>query len=867
MSDAAAIDAPQPSTSRNLGLLAIALVVTALVFARALQGDFVYDDGLTVSRNPVITSLANIPQMFARPMWEFAGARDTATVGFWRPLSTVALAIGWALGAGKPIAFHVLSLALHLAAVAVAFRLALRITKITSIAFFAALLFGVHPVHVESVAWISAINDPLSGLFALLSLDAYVAWRERGSSGSPWLAGVWLLLGLLSKEMAFAVIPMALGYDVAVLVTTKEKRDWRWVRALTPFAVTLAVYFVARAAVFGSLAAGFDRTTTSFGVSTLRSLMLRVELLGGGLKLLLAPIELKVFRPFVPQLSWAVIGWPLFMIAVWTASVTVHARRKSRAAVVAVLFAALALTPLLVNVGALGLFPLADRYLYVAVFGAVLLVSMACLRGIIPHHVGVTVLAITAALCGWQSFERTAIWKDEKTLLQTAAQESPRSPYAQWQLGRIELDEYRRTGDTQALTASNTAFLQALALGSAAQRGDTTIFVVTEDFTQSNVGLGWTEFYRAQLMEPHDYSVPETVFNMTTKRYPLSVEAWTGLGVTKTALGDLDAAEKALTTALGIDPHYVEAHRNLGELWMRRGKWSEAQREFATALAGRPDHVEYLLALAGAYENGGDDANALTQVERAATLAPNLSEPIVLRGILLARKGDLDGALAQFDRALVVRDSDGNAWLQKGKVLLARQEKNGALRCFQRACDLATDNFEAHYNAGALLLSMEGVSSAMPYLTRAYEHRPDNATGKTLRDTLLKLPIQSADTYLNLATADADRKDARGALEWLALALKIAPNDGKTLYLQGAMLKETGDRDGALRVWKRACDLLPGSLMAQESTAALLIELGDKTSARAYLERALAIAKKAEGQSPDAQAAIAELEKKLAETQ
>lgn len=866
MTDVADATTPKTSTGLSIGLTLLALLVTALVFARALNGEFVYDDGLTVSRNPVITSLANIPQMFARPMWDFAGAREVGTVGYWRPLSTVALALGWTIGAGKPFAFHVLALALHLAAVAVAFRLALRLTQSASIAFFAAHLFGVHPLHVESVAWISAINDPLSGLFALLSFDAYVGWRERGSAGTPWLAGVWLLLGLLSKEMAIAVIPLAIGYDLVVRATSKEKREWRWRSAMTPFAVTFALYYLARALVFGSILAGFDRTTTAFGVSTLRTLMLRVELLGGGLKLLVWPAELQAFRPFVPELSWAVIGAPLVIVALWIALVAVIVRRRSRATTVAAVFAPLALTPLLVNVGALGLFPLADRYLYVAVFGVALLVSIVVVRAV-AQPIAVFVLGAAAALCAWQSYARTEMWKDEKTLFETAVRESPRSPYTQWQLGRIYLEEFHRTNDPATLASSNAAFEQAQALCLAAQKGDGTIFAVSEDFTQTNVGIGWTEFYRAQFMEQHDFSAAETVFAMTTKRYPTSVEAWTGLGVTKIAIGDLDEAEKALKQALEVDPNYVEAHRNLGELWMRRGKWADAEREFTTALAGRPDHVEYLLALAGAYERGGDDVRALAAVERAAVLAPKLSEPTVLRGILLAKKGDLDGALAQFERAIALRETDGNAWLQKGKVLGARNEKNGALRCFQRACELATDNFEAHYNAGALLLSMEGVASAMPYLSRAYEHRPDNAAGKALRDTLLKLPIQSADTYLNLATVDADRKDAKGALEWLSFALKIAPDDGKALFLQGAMLKISGDREGALRAWKRACEVLPGSLMAHQATAGLMIELGDKKSARAYLERAIDIAKKSDTQNPDVRAAIAELEKKLADTQ
>src|SRR6187399_2197669 len=119
-------------------------------------------------------------------------------------MASLALVVGYKVGGGEPWAFHVLSLVFHVAATLFAWRLALRLTRSPSTAFFAALLFGLHPVHVESVAWISALNDPLFGMFALASLDSFVRWREEDSVGSAWKAAVWFLAALLSKELAIA---------------------------------------------------------------------------------------------------------------------------------------------------------------------------------------------------------------------------------------------------------------------------------------------------------------------------------------------------------------------------------------------------------------------------------------------------------------------------------------------------------------------------------------------------------------------------------------------------------------------------------------------------------------------------------------
>src|SRR5262245_52031500 len=194
--------------------LALCVALAAIPFLPGLAGGFVYDDLAMVVRNPRIASFAHLPEILGRPMLDFLDPETASHVGYWRPVAGLALTLGYALGGGGPIGFHLVSLGLHLAATAVAFRLAWRLSKSTPIAFFAALLFAVHPTHVEGVSWISAINDPLFGLFALLALDAFVAWRDAGSRGSAWGAALWLLPALLSKEMAAAIAPMALAVDV-----------------------------------------------------------------------------------------------------------------------------------------------------------------------------------------------------------------------------------------------------------------------------------------------------------------------------------------------------------------------------------------------------------------------------------------------------------------------------------------------------------------------------------------------------------------------------------------------------------------------------------------------------------------------------
>lgn len=845
---------------REIVLAFLLALLTAAAFARGLGGGFVYDDRLTVERNPSIASFRELPASLAKPMWDFTGPENTAAVGYWRPLANVALATGRALGGGSPFAFHALSLALHVLATLVAFRLASRIAQDTWIAFFAALLFGLHPVHVEAVSWLSSINEPLCGLFVLLAIDGFLAWRERGSSGVPWLAGIWFFLGLLSKELAVAVVPLALAIDGARRVARRDEASWVpcAVHAYAPFAVFLGAWYAARVGVFASAWAGLDRTTTEFGVGGIRLALLRVELLGNGIGLLVWPEPLRVFHPFVPGASWAVIGPALAVCAAWSAVVFVAVWKRSFALTIAALFAPAAIAPMLGRVGALGLFPLAERYLYVAALGIALCIAFVAMRTLSRMSAAV-LLSCVALASGIVTFRRTAVWADEKTLLTIAALEAPRSPYAHRVLGKVLLEEFRRTNDLDTLRAAHDQFQAALDLGFAAQHGDDSIFAVSDDFLQSNVGLGWCLMREAELTGG-DYSDVVQVFEMVLKRYPTSAEAWTGLGVAHTAAGDLDEAVKALEQALAIDSRFVEAINALGLVRMRRGEWTAAASAFEEALRHRPDHVDYLLMLAGAHERAGNDAGAKAAIERAAAIAPRDPRPRVLVGILAAKNGDLDGALRIFDRVLEDAPNSADAWLQKGKVLLAKGERNGAQRALIKATECDTRSFEAHYNTGALLLSMEGLPAAMPYLARAYELRGKDAAGKTLRDTLLKLEIHSVDALRALATVDADHKDADGALEWITRALALKSDDAQTLYLQGGMLRAKGDREGALRAWTKTCELMPESELAWESTGALLAEMGRRSEARECLIKAQAIAQKDAAKDPRAREAAAALQ-------
>jgi hypothetical protein len=184
---------------------ALVALLAAAVFAHTLPFDFVYDDVPVILRNEHLHSLAAWREILAGPWW---------SSGLYRPLTSLTFAINWAMGGGSPWPFHLTNVLAHAAASVLVLLLAKRLLP-PAAALAAALLFAVHPVHVEAVANLVGRAEVLATLFTVAAALLYLEWGERPTPLRG--AGVLLLvlLGLGSKESAFAAPALLLVVDWA----------------------------------------------------------------------------------------------------------------------------------------------------------------------------------------------------------------------------------------------------------------------------------------------------------------------------------------------------------------------------------------------------------------------------------------------------------------------------------------------------------------------------------------------------------------------------------------------------------------------------------------------------------------------------
>lgn len=193
----------------------VAMILSMLCMLPTLQNGWVnWDDGAYVLRNPLIWDLSweGLKNMFTTP----------EQVGLYHPLTLLSLAVDHTVWEKEAFGFHLTNLLLHLVNVSLVFVVMQRLSGKATLAFLVALLFGMHPMHVESVAWISARKDVLYTLFWLLSLWAYL--NHRKSKTGRWihlfLALLFFIAALLSKAMAFS-LPL-----IFLLVDRWQGRKW-----------------------------------------------------------------------------------------------------------------------------------------------------------------------------------------------------------------------------------------------------------------------------------------------------------------------------------------------------------------------------------------------------------------------------------------------------------------------------------------------------------------------------------------------------------------------------------------------------------------------------------------------------------------
>jgi Tfp pilus assembly protein PilF len=425
--------APEGRAAWSRQLAVVALAAVGLYLA-TLSFDFAYDDIPIIARNPTVHSLSNWGAILGAPWWNDA---------LYRPATLATFALDWALSGGRPGVFHAVNVLLHLLATMGVFALAYPVLRSTGAAT-AALLFAVHPVHVEAVANIVGRAELLATVGVLAAALAYRADARAEAAGlgrrraAAWLATLTAtLLALAAKETGFALPGLLLIVDWLdaraageALGARLRRHGLLWV-GVTALSVAWLLLWLAKTSGFGppTIAPGLA------GLSLPQRAFAMLPVVPQYARLLLLPIHLSAdYSPrflvaaLVPTIA-TVAG---ALVLVGAVGVAVLARREVPAVTAGLTWSGAALL-IVCNVVRPTEILLAERTMYLPSIGVVLALGALASRLHARHPVAVPLgVGLLVALGCARTVTRIPVWRDNAALFPSIVRDAPSSYRAHW---------------------------------------------------------------------------------------------------------------------------------------------------------------------------------------------------------------------------------------------------------------------------------------------------------------------------------------------------------------------------------------------------------------------------------------------------
>ena len=755
--------------------VSLVLVTLALYWPASGFGFINYDDDFYVTSNVHVQNgltWAGIKWAWANPV-----------AGNWHPVTVLSHMLDCQLFGLNPGAHHLTNVLLHALNAGFVFWLLQRMTGAVWRSLLVAALFAVHPLRVESVAWVSERKDVLSGFFGLLALLTYACYAQKSVVSNQWsvisnqssrvraanngpqtrehrllitdhrllfylLSLYFFALGLMSKPMlvTWPFVMLLLDYWPLKRMQNAECRKQKAATGDTHNATrnaphvsrfTFHVSLFLEKLPFFALAAAVSVVTFLVqkhvgAVMEAESLPLsaRVEnaLISYGRYLgkLFWPTDLAVYYPRPGQ-------WPMGKVLLAAGlilglSVLVWVRRRRQPyALMGWLWFLGTLVPVIGLVQAGGQ-AMADRYTYLP-------------------SLGLLVLAV------WGACE----------LMQ----------------GKSEIRNPK--GGPAGLISGFGLRISYVAGGAA--------IVLCMALTHQQLGH-WKD--------------SEALFRQALEVTENNCLAHNNLGAALAKKGQIDEAIRQLQEALRLQPHFAPACNNLANALLLKGQIDEAIGQYQEAIRLNPDHAEAYYNLGTALLLKGQTDEAIRQFQEVLRLKPDHAEAHYNLGNVLGSKGQTDEAIRQFQEAIRLKPDHPLAHYNLGNAFLLKGQMDEAIRQYLEALRLNPNHAEAHYNLGTALGSKGQTDEAITQYQEAIRLNPGNA-----------------DAHYNLGLALASKGQTEEAIRRFEGALKVKPNYPEAHNHLGLALVRKGQTDEAIRQFQEALRLKPDYVAAHQNLDAV----------------------------------------------
>ncbi len=724
------------TTWRQYAPILVLFLAVMAVFFRVLGHEFLdFDDNLNVYENPLLINLspASLLRFWMKP---YEGLYIPLTYSLWAALAKLSTLLPAVDGAQfNPRLFHGANLILHGANTIVLFFLLRLLVKKDWPAAAGALLFALHPVQVEEVAWVTGLKGVLSGFFSLLALWQYArhgSLTDQAPAGRwPWhylWATLFFLAAMLAKPSA-VVLPLLAGL-VGVLLLGMPVR--RVVRELVPWLVLIIPVVVLTKLSQPDSQHGF-----------LPSIGQRFLIAGDALSFyfgkLVLPVKLSADYGRTPEL---VLGHPLVyatgLLPYLLASLFLWKCRNAWAlAAVGIIIVVLA--------PVLGFVPftfqdtstVADRYLYLALVGPALLAAWLLAR--CPSLGLRIVFAGVIAALAIKSAVQVQSWRDSWTFNNYTLASNPNSWLGYHNLGLwyFEKDQLQEAIDN---------YEKALALKPTSYKAYNNLGMIFNRLGRKQEAI---DSYKKALAIKPDYALGHN-----------------NVAVIYKELGQYDQAITYYRQALVLQPEFFEVYVNLAQLYRLLGQSEEAISTYQKAAALRPNNAELVNDIGLTCQGLGRFEEAIAYYRQALAVKPRFAEAHANLGVAYKELGNMPEAIAAFRKAVDCNPELVEAYVNLGYLLAGQGEQQEAIQMYNRALILKPDNEIPHYALGIVYFDLGRDEEAIAALQQALTIKPDfgpayNGLSRCyLRTKQFDLALESADKAASLGFADQQQLDA-----------------------------------------------------------------------------------------------------------
>jgi protein O-mannosyl-transferase len=682
------------------------IIVNGAAFHSVLHCEFTnWDDDKYVYNNPTIRDLSwrNVQKIFTsfQYHWYF-------------PLVTLSFALEYHFFELNPAVYHLDNLILHILNTLLVFWLILLLNGNTLSALLTALLFSLHPLRVESVAWVTERKDLMFALFFLLSFIAYVYYR-RDSRVVYYLASLVFFAASLASKQQAAMLPFSLLlYDYFFRNGIKRRELLQAI----PY-VAISGIMVITILVVHHYAS--ESTAQFKGLKFYHYLFVAQYVLVYYLYLTFCPLRLSAIYPFPDEMSRGGLPAIIWFSPVFTACLLalLALKKPSKTTLFGSLFFLINIFPMLQIIPIITLEIVADRFTYVPSIGLTFIVSEFLLWLMFTWSGGLkyraparavfgTLIIALIGLSAFASAQRCLVWKDSYTLWNDVIVQYPRV----WAAYNNRGTELGRRGDFEGAFSD---LRQAIALNPGApspynnrgnifkRRGDLDRAIAdfsmairldpSEAVSYCNRGIAYAEkkdldraiadLSHALRIEPQNEGIRNNL---------------------KTARRELESIERSisdLTERAAREPRNAGIMINRGAIFFMRGDFERALADYSQAIKIDPNYAIAYYNRALAYSRKGDNKRAIEDFSRAITIDPKLRGTYKGRGMAWAKSGNYRKALSDFSRELGNSPGDIEAYIDRGTAYAQHGDYGRAIEDFTRALGINPHMTDLHYRRAA----------------------------------------------------------------------------------------------------------------------------------------------------------------------